>query len=328
MLKFADLSVDFKSYDNSLNSYMKLFPGSYTPLLIMYLAHKGLLKFAYEFEENDPRILVSVDGKSLHDFFGDGIMQELIPDPDVWKQKNLTFEEAFNLMNNSILKDRDIDVMLPLVHLWPFIVAEKPIALIADVSKDDQISDLIDLIDSTEHSSENSAALLFFSAMLMKKYEPLSDINEDVDDEDKSPMERICDKIASILSSIADWMRKANEKIKVFAVWLDEDHRRLISFLWANGLKIFKKVRPKKFSLTGRGGTGDPFWTGRITGWTSILIGMLGLPGVRFEPDFEEKVLDLDVQAKGHFFVLPVALIALRIYRNKDFRRFILKKKK
>ena len=71
MLKFADLSVDFKSYDNSLNSYMKLFPGSYTPLLIMYLAHKGLLKFAYEFEENDPRILVSVDGKSLHDFFGD-----------------------------------------------------------------------------------------------------------------------------------------------------------------------------------------------------------------------------------------------------------------
>lgn len=188
MLKFADLSVDFKSYDNSLNSYMKLFPGSYTPLLIMYLAHKGLLKFAYEFEENDPRILVSVDGKSLHDFFGDGIMQELIPDPDVWKQKNLTFEEAFNLMNNSILKDRDIDVMLPLVHLWPFIVAEKPIALIADVSKDDQISDLIDLIDSTEHSSENSAALLFFSAMLMKKYEPLSDINEDV--EGKSPAER------------------------------------------------------------------------------------------------------------------------------------------
>lgn len=161
-----------------------------------------------------------------------------------------------------------------------------------------------------------------------KEKTELFDINEDADDEDKSPMERICDKIASILSSIADWMRKANEKIKVFAVWLDEDHRRLISFLWANGLKIFKKVRPKKFSLTGRGGTGEPFWTGRITGWTSILIGMLGLPGVRFEPDFEEKVLDLDVQAKGHFFVLPVALIALRIYRNKDFRRFILKKKK
>ena len=36
MLKFADLSVDFKSYNNSLDSYMKLFPGSYTPLLIMY----------------------------------------------------------------------------------------------------------------------------------------------------------------------------------------------------------------------------------------------------------------------------------------------------
>ncbi len=155
----------------------------------------------------------------------------------------------------------------------------------------------------------------------------LFDIREDGSEEDeKSWLEIICDKIASILSSIAEWMRKANEKIKVFSVWLDEDHRRLITFLWTNGLKIFKKVKPREFSLNARGGTGDPFWTGRITGWTSIAIGMIGLPGVRFEPDFEEKVLDLDVSAKGHFFVLPVALIALKIYRNKDFKKYILKK--
>ena len=29
MLKFSDLSVDFKSYDNSFDSLMKLIPGSY-----------------------------------------------------------------------------------------------------------------------------------------------------------------------------------------------------------------------------------------------------------------------------------------------------------
>ena len=187
MLKFADLSVDFKSYDNSLNSYMKLFPGSYTPLLVMYLAHKGLLKLVYEFEENDPRILVSVDGKVLHDFFGDGIMKELIPDSNVWNQKG-TFEEIVSSMNRAILKDRDVYVMLPFVDLWPTILAGKPIALIADVSKDDQIVDLINRIVASDHASDNPAALLYFSVMLIKKYEPIDD-DEDVENQTPEEIE-------------------------------------------------------------------------------------------------------------------------------------------
>ena len=173
MLKFADLSVDFKSYENSLNSYMKLFPGSYTPLLIMYLAYKGLLRLVSEFDYSDPRLLVNVDGKSLHNFFGDEIMKELIQDPNVWEQKDMTLEEVVNLMNSAIIKDRDIYVMLPFVQMWAFILAGKSLALIADVSKDDQIIDLINYITASDQASENPAALLFFSVMLMKKYEPL-----------------------------------------------------------------------------------------------------------------------------------------------------------
>lgn len=193
MLKFADLSVDFKSYENSLNSYMKLFPGSYTPLLIMYLAHKGLLNLVHDFEENDPRILVSVEGKSLHDFFGDGIMKELIQDPKVWKLENMTFEETVEQMNKAILKDRDVYVMLPFIHLWPSILAGKSIALIADISKDNQINDLIDCITISDHAYDNPAALMFFSVMLMMKYQPYPD--DDNDDKDvKSPKEIEYDK--------------------------------------------------------------------------------------------------------------------------------------
>lgn len=44
MLKFSDLKVDFKRFENILSSYMKLFPGSYMPLLIMYLSREGLLE--------------------------------------------------------------------------------------------------------------------------------------------------------------------------------------------------------------------------------------------------------------------------------------------
>jgi len=193
---------------------MKLFPGSYTPLLIMYLAHKGLLKLVHEFEENDPRILVSVDGESLHDFFGAGIMKELIQDPKVWKRKNMTFEETVNLMNMSILKDRDVYVMLPLIDLWPFILAGKPTAIIADVSKDDQISDLINIIVSSDHSSDDPAALLFFSTMLMKKYEPFSEDDESA--EEKSPKEREEEKRFEHELLIEDF-EKTLDKIQSYA---------------------------------------------------------------------------------------------------------------
>ena len=187
MLKFADLSVDFKSYENSLGSYMKLFPGSYTPLPIMYLAHEGLLKLVYEFDENDPRILVSVDGNSLHDFFGDWIMQDLIPDPNVWNQEKMTLEEAIHLINSAILKDRDFYVMQPLVRLWPLILAGKSVALIAEVPEDDQIVDLIKCIVISDQSTESPAALLYFSMMLMIKYEPLPT----TDDVEKKTLEEI-----------------------------------------------------------------------------------------------------------------------------------------
>lgn len=211
MLKFADLSVDFKSYENSLNSYMKLFPGSYTPLLIMYLAHKGLLKLVSEFEENDPRILVKVDGNSLHDFFGVGIMKNLIEDPDVWEQDNMTFEETVELMNKAILKDRDVYVMLPFVHLWPYILAGKSIALIADVAKDDQIKDLIDCITFSDRASNNPAALMYFSVMLMKKYEPIYDEVQDLEspdereDEDKLAQEIWVEDFENTLGAIMSY---------------------------------------------------------------------------------------------------------------------------
>lgn len=178
MLKFADLNIDFKSFENSLNSYMKLFPGSYTPLLIMYLANKGLLKLVYEFEKDDPRILVSVEKNKMHDFFGDNIVRNLIQDPEVWEFKG-TLEETINLMNKSILKDRDVYVMLPFIHLLPRILSGSPMALIADVSTDDQIVELINIITESDHAFDNPAALLFFSVMLMKKYEPIIEDEKD-----------------------------------------------------------------------------------------------------------------------------------------------------
>ena len=69
MLKFADLSVDMKSYEHSLDSYMKLFPNSYMPLLIMYLSRMELIDTEENISASDPRVIVSITPNEIEDFF-------------------------------------------------------------------------------------------------------------------------------------------------------------------------------------------------------------------------------------------------------------------
>ena len=148
-----------------------------------------------------------------------------------------------------------------------------------------------------------------------------------IEDEDEEIQEKsLREKFIDIMDKIVGYIRGALDKIEAALEWLDADHRRLYGFLWTNGLKIFKKVKPKEFEARIAGGTGNPATTGMIVSYASIGLGLAGIDTVRLEPDFENKGLDADIKARGYFFVFPVILIALKIFFNKDFRRFILKK--
>ena len=146
------------------------------------------------------------------------------------------------------------------------------------------------------------------------------------EEEDVSAEKTAKEKFIAVMDKIVDFLKAAGEKLDVVAEWLDADHRRLYAFLWTNGVKIFKKIRPKRFEAFISGGTGDPSSTGMIVSVISVILGLTGIDSVRLDPDFENKRIDADVSAYGRFFVFPVLLIALKIYRNRDFRKFILKK--
>ena len=182
MLKFADLSIDFKSYENSFDSLMKLFPGSYYPLLIMYLAHKNLLKIETDFDDNNPCTLVSVDGGALYDFFGEELKNNIIQEGPDFDEKS-DFETAWHKLYESIVKDRDIYVMSPFVNLLPMILAGKSVALVADVPEGDQILDLINLLGIKNPEPNTSATLLYFSIMLMSKYHEYEDNDQPSEEE-------------------------------------------------------------------------------------------------------------------------------------------------
>lgn len=192
MLKFSDLSVDFKSYDNSFDSLMKLIPGSYYPLLIMYLAHKNMLKLENDYDVNDPRTLVSVDAESLHKFFGKDLKDEIIQRvPEFDENNESDIERAYRELVESIIKDRDIYVMSPFVRLLTIINSGKSVALVADVSEDNQTLDLIKNLDVKNSDPNTSAALLFFSMMLMTKHRKISNYDQSLSEKEIENEKRI-----------------------------------------------------------------------------------------------------------------------------------------
>ncbi len=68
MLKLVDLGVDVKSFENTLNSFLKLFPNSYMPLLIMYLSKEGLLDVKRNIDEENTDVLLRVSKDELVEF--------------------------------------------------------------------------------------------------------------------------------------------------------------------------------------------------------------------------------------------------------------------
>lgn len=74
-------------------------------------------------------------------------------------------------------------------------------------------------------------------------------------------------------------------------------------------------------------GTGDPAQTAEIVGAYSIVYPVL-YKKVRYEPDFEEKVIELDTHLKGHITIFVLVYSAAVCFFNKDVKKVIRRFKK
>ena len=65
--------------------------------------------------------------------------------------------------------------------------------------------------------------------------------------------------------------------------------------------------------------------TGRILGVIAVIY---GITGVQFNitPEFDQKVLEGDIYMKGRVRIYRLLLIALRVYKNKRFRKLVFNK--
>lgn len=134
------------------------------------------------------------------------------------------------------------------------------------------------------------------------------------------------DKIVSVIESIRTKKEDLSEKIDAFyEVINNEDNRELVRFLWEQIKKLIKIIKPKKGKLYVHYGMNDPETTGKIAMYLAVLYGWLGTD-INILPDFEQKIMEGEVQLKGSIRLFGIIVIALKVYMNKQFKKVVLKK--
>lgn len=143
-------------------------------------------------------------------------------------------------------------------------------------------------------------------------------------------IKNIYNKIKDLLDTINGVFHKvesAGEKLKkktsdVLEMVNDEGNKELIGFLWSQVKALLKILMPKIFRVKGRLGFEDPATTGQAFMYISILYGLSGMD-LELVPVFGEDVKEGNVYIKGKFRLFPILRIALKVYRNKQFKKII-----
>lgn len=122
------------------------------------------------------------------------------------------------------------------------------------------------------------------------------------------------------ISGAADRLKEKVSKAKEFVS--DEDNRALFHFLVEQLKALIKVIKPKKYRINARIGFEDPATMGKVLAYVSILYGMSGVD-LSLEPVFGENVKEGSIFLKGNICIFSVLVIALRVYRNEQFKKFI-----
>lgn len=85
---------------------------------------------------------------------------------------------------------------------------------------------------------------------------------------------------------------------------------------------LIKVIRPKKYRINARLGFEDPATMGKVLAYISIFYGMSGVD-LSLEPVFGENIKEGSIFLKGNIRIFSVLVIALRVYRNEQFKKFI-----
>lgn len=158
-----------------------------------------------------------------------------------------------------------------------------------------------------------------------KKHEKKPDKD---DSDDRSKIEKIADKIKCTFDRFCDKMNKITEKKeeltekkeKLTDFLRDEMHRKAFGKLKQEGVRLAKKLIPKRIEGNVTFGFEDPSLTGKALAWISILYPWIG-EHTDITPDFEERKLCGNLRIQGRVHVITPVAAAARLIMCKAIRR-------
>lgn len=178
MLKLSDLCVDFKSFENTLTSFLKLFPNSYIPLFIMYLSKEGLLSIEKnDNETNHSNILLSVSKDEIVEFMRmnptclDGVKTML----DLYRN-------YFNIKSDVDLSDLELSICYAFSDMINEMTNDvETYSLIYHSEGNENIDKIKDIIISHAPQIKEKAALWFFCKVFIHQLPQVENFDSDLD---------------------------------------------------------------------------------------------------------------------------------------------------
>ena len=127
-------------------------------------------------------------------------------------------------------------------------------------------------------------------------------------------------KIGCSFQKISDKIKEITDlKDKIVAFLTAETHKKAFQKLLKELLRLLKKLKPKKLKANVEYGFEDPYKTGSILAYLSMLYPFYG-DNIHIVPHFKEKVIKGDIFIKGRIRISYMANMGIRLILDKHIR--------
>lgn len=201
------------------------------------------------------------------------------------------------------------------------------------VSKDKQ--------DSVDKAGLEEADCIQKKLSLEKSHDEVKESDEKSTIEENGKLHTLVNKIKNLYYKIKAFIRRAIDTVKaalnksqaaadtikhkyteIRNKVTDPENIELVRFLWTQIKAVMNIIKPAKYNINIRYGFEDSATTGWVAVRLAVLYGLMGMD-VSIIPDFDNSIFEGDIYMKGRFNLYSFLIIAVRLYRNKSFRKLI-----
>lgn len=132
-----------------------------------------------------------------------------------------------------------------------------------------------------------------------------------------------CYNIKDSIKQQIDKIKKKYKEIKYYHKLLQHPSiKPALSKLWSVTKKMLKHVRPRRLKAVIEYGSGDPASTMKVYGYYCMIYPFYGKK-IKFTPDMENKVLNLDASLSGRVQFFRLMWLGWTLFADRNIRRLI-----